>query len=131
MKYYDGLYYQLAEPEQYQSNLRPPQDMRIRFAVLRVTGLIEVAPGYAWNGADWSMDTDTNIRGSMFHDIICEMMAAGLLDRATYWDQAADMYYDICLAAGMSEERAAVDRMFMKAYKGLSNGFEREVLTAP
>lgn len=47
-----------------------------------VGGILVIEPRYAWDGPSGpTFDTKTNIRASLFHDALCQLIAEGLLDK--------------------------------------------------
>ncbi len=45
-------------------------------------GLLTVKAHYAWDGPSGpTFDTPTNMRGSLFHDALCQLIGEGLLDK--------------------------------------------------
>lgn len=47
-----------------------------------LNGELKALPHYAWDGPSGpTFDTKTNMRGSLFHDIQCQAISEGLLDK--------------------------------------------------
>jgi hypothetical protein len=78
MKYIKGFKYQLAEAESYQTSILG-YEVEDTYYSLSSSGFLLAKPGFAWDGATGSIDTRTNRRGSLFHDIGCLMVAKGQL----------------------------------------------------
>jgi len=74
MKYIDGFKHQLAEDEYYQSDIEGYWIID-KYYTLNGSGVIRAKAGFAWDGATGSIDTATNMRASLFHDIGCLMVA--------------------------------------------------------
>ena len=76
-------------------------------------------PHYAWDGASFiARDTDNIMRASLFHDILCQVIAEGLLDKK-YRKYADQLFRKICLEDGMSKFRAWYVYMAVRAYSKL------------
>lgn len=70
-------------------------------------GKLFVKKYYAWDGASGpTWDDNTNMRGSLIHDALCQLMREGRLDRNKWWGYAADVLRDVCIEDGMSQSRA-------------------------
>ncbi len=65
-------------------------------------GNLLVKAGYHWDGATCVPANRDNLRASLFHDALYELMQLGLLDRK-YRDVADRMFRKICIEDGMSE----------------------------
>ncbi len=69
-------------------------------------GVLTIAPHYAWDGASFiARDTKDFMRGSLFHDALCELVGKGLLDKK-YRKYADQLLRQHCLEDGMSKFRA-------------------------
>jgi hypothetical protein len=44
-------------------------------------GDMHVKYGYTWDGATWAIDSESLVKPSCIHDIFCELINAGLLDK--------------------------------------------------
>ncbi len=81
------------------------QTIRTRYIVLSCSFLI-VRAYYAWDGPSGpTFDTKTFMRGSLFHDALCQLIAEGLLDKK-YRKYADQLLRQIILEDGMSKFRA-------------------------
>lgn len=68
-------------------------------------GWLLVMAGYMWNGANGVPDNPDNMRASLFHDALYELMQLGLLDRI-YRDVADRLLQRVCMEDGMKKEWA-------------------------
>jgi hypothetical protein len=69
-------------------------------------GVLFIYPRYAWDGPSGpTFDTDTFMRGSLVHDVICQMCEEGLIDKK-YRKVGDELLKKICLEDGMSKFRA-------------------------
>ncbi len=78
MKYIKGFKYQLAEPEVF---LTPIKGYVVddTYYSLTADGTLVAHASFCWDGCSGSIDTDTNMRGGLGHDIFCLMVARGQL----------------------------------------------------
>ena len=65
-------------------------------------GWLMVLAGYMWDGASGPPNNPDNMRASLFHDALYELMQLGLLDRK-YRDVADRLLRQICLEDGMDK----------------------------
>ena len=80
MRYRRGYKYQLAEPEILQTSFRLKKEVRIPRIILSTDGKLHIAEGYCWDGASGIIDRKTNLRASLGHDALYEMMRQGALN---------------------------------------------------
>ena len=86
-----------------------------KYFTMSTDGSLAVYPGYQWDGATGGIDTKNFRRASLFHDVLCQMMNEGLLDRA--WQKRADeILWTICREDGMSKIRAWWVHKAVRAY---------------
>lgn len=133
IKYKDGYKYQLVEDYTYSlMAIRPEADIKLDFIELSTDGTLLIENGYAWDGATGGLDTPDNMRGSLVHDVLCQLINNNYLDREEQLNADYELKM-ICLDAGMSEERAnrffAAVRMFDRS--GLKEYEAKEILEAP
>lgn len=71
-------------------------------------GRLFVKERYAWDGASGpTWDDKTNMRGSLIHDALYQLMREGMLGRK--WRKYADeLLRDICIQDGMNKWRAGL-----------------------
>jgi len=50
--------------------------------IILINGVLEIREGYAWNGANFVRDTETNRRASLVHDALYQLMNLGLLPKS-------------------------------------------------
>ena len=67
-------------------------------------GVLEIFPGYAWDGSTCSFDKNS-MRASLVHDALYQLMREGLLPQDCR-NMADRLLQQICLDAGMSRIRA-------------------------
>ncbi|MCP4127354.1 MAG: hypothetical protein GY753_09860 [Gammaproteobacteria bacterium] len=99
-----GFKYQLVEDESYQTKIFG-QDVDQEYYTLSPSGLLTAKAGFAWDGCSGSIDTSTNKRGGLFHDIGCLMVARKELPLMLMVD-INNMFYELLLLDGMFTLRA-------------------------
>jgi len=99
--YKDNYKYQLEYTARIRVELILLKPITIRFLKYE-KGILHVIPGYAWNGPSGpTMDTDTFIRASLFHDALYQLMEECYLSW-DYKELADNILKDICKLDGMS-----------------------------
>ena len=115
--------YELLEPMK--CYVRIPTAARTEYISLymKSTGfpqmILQVHDRYAWDGPSGpTIDTKTFMRGSLFHDALCQLIGEGLLDKK-YRKYADQLLRQHCLEDGMSKFRAWYVYMCVRAYSRL------------
>jgi len=81
MKYKSGYKYQLAGDEEFQTSFRPEEPISTKFITLDANGKLRLLNGYAWDGPSGPLiDRRTNMRASLCHDALYQLMRMKLLD---------------------------------------------------
>ena len=82
LAYSKGYRYQVRlNPCSCTSKIRLEADIITPWFTIRADGLITAHVGYAWNGANKpAINTKSFVRPSLFHDIVRQAVAEGLLD---------------------------------------------------
>jgi len=71
------------------------------------SGWLILKKGFLWNGASGpTIDTETSMRGSAFHDALYQLMALGLIPYSQWIGYTDILFRDICLEDGMNSFRA-------------------------
>ena len=79
IKYRSGYKYQLDEDFEINTGILG-YSIKTDFATLNEAGLLHVFRGYAWDGPSGPMiDRPTNMRGSLPHDVLYQLMREGFL----------------------------------------------------
>lgn len=101
MQYRKGYKYQLAADEHFMTRIKPGKDIVTQFIELYRNGHLIVKDGYAWDGPSGpTVDRPTNMRGSVGHDALCQLMRQRKLDIC--WLELANEYMGIwCKEDGM------------------------------
>jgi hypothetical protein len=98
--------YILAEDYVYQTELKTPTRLKMKYLSLDQDGSLKIKKGYAWDGPSGpTIDTKSYLRGSLVHDALYQLMREGqlLYKNRKYADR---LLRQICLAAGMCPLRA-------------------------
>jgi hypothetical protein len=76
------------------------------YYTLDALGNLTIKAGYAWDGASGpAIDTDTNMRGSLIHDVLYQMIRERELPESCR-AAADDLLKKVCLEDGMNPFRA-------------------------
>lgn len=76
-----GYKYQLAEEYRVHIEIKPEQSISHKWFSLSNEGELWIAAGYAWDGPSGPVpDHPTNMRASLVHDVLYQMMRHNLLD---------------------------------------------------
>ncbi len=74
--------YELLEGMECKTDIRDAPTIDEPYITLLPTGWLTVGERYAWDGASFiAKDTPTNMRASLFHDALCQLINEGLLDK--------------------------------------------------
>ncbi len=133
IKYSPGYKYRLREDYTVKIRILPLPPILTKWAVLLSNGMLTIFEGYAWDGPSGpTVDTPDFMRGSLVHDVLYEMMRAGLLS-LDYRCQADDILREICLEDGMEPFYAKLVHEAVSAFaegRALPSG-EPPILVAP
>ena len=107
MKYKEGYKYILVEDELFLTSIYPAENIIEPFYHIYTDGRVLAKLGFAWDGSTWAIDTDESQAPSALHDIICQAIQEGHLEKS--WKDQGDMeYYELCKRNGMWQMRAGV-----------------------
>ena len=110
IKYRGGYKYQLAADSSVATNIKPKADIATKFITLSKAGKLTVLEGYAWDGPSGPVqDTRLNMRASLFHDALYQLMRKKKLTRKVNKDKADKLFRKICVEDG-------VPKLVAKAY---------------
>ncbi len=109
IRYRSDYKYQLAEGYKISISVKPKSNIETDFIDLDTDGNLTVKNSYAWDGPSGPVkDTDENMRASLVHDALYQLMRNDKLKSRTH-RKAADLEFkDICKADGVSNFRASV-----------------------
>ncbi len=109
IKYRADYKYQLAVDYQMNIPIQPKADIVTKFIKLNTVGKLTVKSGYAWDGPSGPViDTDKNLRASLVHDALYQLMRNRLLSARVHRKTADKLFRDLCKADGVSSITANV-----------------------
>ncbi len=109
IRYKSDYKYQLAEGYEIPISIQPSHDITTEFIALDTQGNLVVKKGYAWDGPSGPVkDTDENMRASLVHDALYQLMRNDDLKSRTHRKTADKEFKRICLEDGVSRLRASV-----------------------
>ncbi len=109
IRYRADYKYQLANDYKISISIKPKSNIKTDFIGLDVHGNLLVKKGYAWDGPSGPViDTDENMRASLVHDALYQLMRNDYLVTRTHRKAADQLFKDICKEDGVSNLRASV-----------------------
>ena len=107
IKYRSNYKYQLANKYELDTSIIPPQKIESDFVDLSSSGKLIVKKGYAWDGPSGPViDTRQNLRASLVHDALYQLMRRGFLKARRYRKVSDKLFRDICKEDGVSSVSA-------------------------
>lgn len=107
IRYRSDYKYQLAEDYAVEILIRPKKDIRTDFIDLDVTGRLLIKQAYAWDGPSGPVkDTPDNMRASLVHDALYQLMRNKHLNTRTHRKTADVQFQIICREDGVSGRTA-------------------------
>jgi hypothetical protein len=107
IRYRSDYKYQLAEGYQVKTLLRPKAAIKTDFIDLDITGKLLINKDYAWDGPSGPVkDTPENMRASLVHDALYQLMRIKALNTRTYRKTADIQFMEICKEDGVSSRTA-------------------------
>ncbi|EOW7151096.1 DUF1353 domain-containing protein, partial [Vibrio parahaemolyticus] len=107
IEYRSDYKYQLADDYEISIAILPKSEIRTEFIDLDTSGNLLVKSGYAWDGPSGPViDTEENMRASLIHDALYQLMRYELLSTRTHRKAADQLFKDICVEDGVSNFRA-------------------------
>ena len=98
--------YELLEGMECKTDIRDAPTIDRPYITLLPTGWLTVGERYAWDGPSGpTFDTKHNMRASLFHDALCQLIGEGLLDKK-YRKYADQLFHKHLLEDGMSKWKA-------------------------
>ncbi len=99
--YRSGYKYQLVEEYHIEIPIKPDHHVSCEnFIELSTDGLLTVCEGYAWDGATSIIDTKRNLRASLVHDALYQLLRKEKLPPAER-DTADRLFQSICKQDGV------------------------------
>ena len=132
MMYKGGYKYILEEREIFKVPWLRGYNLNLDYVCV-YNGLVIAKAGYAWDGASGpAIDTKTNMRGSLIHDILYQLMREGLIPYELR-KKADYLLRDTCREDGMNWIRAWYFRIGCSyfAMRAATKAASRPILEAP
>ncbi len=119
IKYRSGYEYQLAEDYHITISIKPKEDIDTQFITLDTKGDLVVKSGYAWDGISGPViDTDNNLRASLVHDALYQLIRQRKLSRKDHKDKADRLFKKMCKEDGVL---SPIAHIYYEALKKLGN----------
>ena len=107
IRYRSDYKYQLAEDYRIQVLIRPKAAIKTNFIDLDITGLLRIKQAYTWDGPSGPVkDTPENMRASLVHDALYQLMRSNHLNARTQRKTADVQFSIICKEDGVSGRTA-------------------------
>lgn len=101
IQYRRGYKYQLAQTFRLQTEIKPDSAVQSEFISLDLTGLLTLNAGYAWDGVSGTVvDTNKNLRASLVHDALYQLIRQNYLSLIPYRNQADLLFKAILIEDG-------------------------------
>jgi len=108
IRYRADYKYQLANSYRIHIPIRPHSNIKTDFIDLATNGNLLIKKGYAWDGPSGPViDTEENMRASLVHDALYQLMRNGELNSRTHRKTADKLFKYICKKDGVSNMRAS------------------------
>jgi hypothetical protein len=109
IKFRSGYKYQLAADYHIATSIKPPKPIDTDFIDLGVDGNLTVKSGYAWDGTSGPVvDTDRNLRASLVHDALYQLMRQRELKQRAFKNKADRLFQKLCKEDGVPSSVALV-----------------------
>lgn len=124
--------YQLREDFRYDvGRAFPDGPIQNEFIHLSPEGVLTIRTYYAWDGVSGPViDTQANLKASLVHDALYQLMREGRLDPAEYREWSDRLFMEMCRKGGVMDLFA---RLYFKGltWFGAKNAKPRENATPP
>lgn len=115
IEYRSGYKYQLAKDYPITTNIKPDKDIDEKFIKMDVNGNLKILEGYAWDGPSGPVvDTKENMRASLVHDALYQLMRQRHLLVKKWKDKADLLFKKICIADGVPPQTAQIYYLGLK-----------------
>ena len=109
IRYRSEYKYQLSSSYKIDIPILPTADIVTEFIDLDTSGRLTVKSGYAWDGPSGPViDTPENMRASLVHDALYQLMRNDKLKSRTHRRTADELFRDICKSDGVSSRKANI-----------------------
>ena len=114
--YRSGYEHQLAKDYRIKISIKPKADVDTPFIALDTKGNLTVKRGYAWDGTSGPViDTPNNLRASLVHDALYQLMRRRHLSRKQNKDKADKLFRTLCKQDGVLPAIAEIYYLTLKA----------------
>lgn len=134
IRYRSEYKYQLASDYRISISIQPHADIVTDFIELTSRGALRVMNGYAWDGPSGPViDTRENMRASLVHDALYQLMRNRELNPRTTRKAADKLFRDLCKEDGVSSFRANLYYKALRQYgkPAASPGNKKKIRRAP
>jgi hypothetical protein len=108
IRYRADYKYQLADAYKISIPITPHSDIKTDFIELDTSGTLLISNAYAWDGPSGPViDTEENMRASLVHDALYQLMRNSHLSSRTHRKAADQLFKDICKEDGVSNFRTS------------------------
>jgi len=115
IRYRSGYKYQLATRYSMPITIKPKKEIKTEFITLDTKGKLTIKEGYAWDGPSGPVvDTKENMRASVVHDALYQLMRQKKLSVTAYKDRADKIFKNICIQDGVPKKIASAYYLGLK-----------------
>ena len=115
IRYRSGYKYQLATSYSMPITIKPKKDIKTEFITLDTKGKLTIKEGYAWDGPSGPVvDTKQNMRASLVHDALYQLMRLKKLSAMAYKDSSDKIFKNICIKDGVPKKIASAYYLGLK-----------------
>lgn len=113
--YWSGYEFQLNETAWVQTDILGQTVIVPGFVSLTPDGVLTIYKSYAWDGATDAIKDGTDMRGSLYHDALYQLLRETDLDEK-YKANADRLYRAVCIEDGMPTWRADIQYEAIKRF---------------
>lgn len=107
IRFRSGYKYQLAADYTVPTGIKPTADVTTKFVDLQIDGTLTIRDGYAWDGPSGPVvDRKENMRASLVHDALYQLMRLRKLSRKAHRDRADRLFRAMCMEDGIPRNLA-------------------------
>ena len=115
IKYRSGYKYQLHTEYEINTAIKPKKAVDDKYIKLSLSGHLVISEGYAWDGPSGPVvDTMENMRASLVHDALYQLMRQRKLSAKSYKDKADRLFRRICIQDGVPRTEAKIYYLGLK-----------------
>jgi hypothetical protein len=115
IEYRGGYKYQLASDYSIKTGIKPQKEVDDKFIKLNKQGNLTIVEGYAWDGPSGPVvDTDQNMRASLVHDALYQLMRHRHLKVKEHKDKSDRLFKKICIEDGVPRTTAHIFYLGLK-----------------